>query len=122
MKATKEFPTIHVLTANGLNVLTSTTDRAAAKLLRQVELFGLVRLTAKEATDKAYRTLSKAFFNGTPMFYVWLDAVDDAATRSVYLTEDAARADIARLEADDKEAGIYEPDAYSIINAAPYFA
>lgn len=60
--------------------------------------------------------------NGTPMFYVWLDAVDDAATTSVYLTEDAARADIARLEADDKEAGIYEPDAYSIVNAAPYFA
>ena len=59
--------------------------------------------------------------NGTPMYYVWLDAVDDAATTSVYLTEDAARADIARLEADDKEAGIYEPDAYSIINAAPYF-
>lgn len=52
MKATKEFPTIHVLTANGLNVLTSTTDRAAAKLLRQVELFGLVRLTAKEATER----------------------------------------------------------------------
>ena len=60
--------------------------------------------------------------NGTPMYYIWLDAVDDAATTSVYLTEDAARADIARLEADDKEAGIYEPDAYSIINAAPYFA
>ena len=59
--------------------------------------------------------------NGTPMYYVWLYAVDDAATTSVYLTEDAARADIARLEADDKEAGIYEPDAYSIINAAPYF-
>lgn len=60
--------------------------------------------------------------NGTPMYYIWLDAVDDAATTSVYLTEDAARADIARLEADDKEAGIYEPDAYRIINAAPYFA
>lgn len=60
--------------------------------------------------------------NGTPMFYVWLDAVDDAATTSVYLTEDAARADIARLEADDREAGIYEPDAYRIINAAPYFS
>lgn len=60
--------------------------------------------------------------NGTPMYYIWLDAVDDAATTSVYLTEDAARADIKRLEADDKEAGIYEPDAYRIINAAPYFA
>lgn len=60
--------------------------------------------------------------NGTPMFYIWLDAVDDAATKSVYLTEKAARTDIARLEADDKDAGIYEPDAYSIINAAPYFA
>lgn len=59
---------------------------------------------------------------GTPMFYIWLDAVDDAATTSVYLSEGAARADIARLEADDMEAGIYEPDAYSIINAAPYFA
>lgn len=52
MKATKELPTIHVLTASGLEVLTSTTDRAAAKLLRQVELFGLVRLTAKEATER----------------------------------------------------------------------
>lgn len=60
--------------------------------------------------------------NGSPMFYIWLDAVDDAATTSVYLTESAARADIARLEADDKEAGIYEPDAYRIINAAPYFS
>lgn len=59
---------------------------------------------------------------GTPMFYIWLDAVDDAATTSVYLSEGAARADIARLEADDKEAGIYEPDAYRIIDAAPYFA
>lgn len=59
---------------------------------------------------------------GTPMFYIWLDAVDDAATTSVYLSEGAARADIARLEADDMEAGIYEPDAYSITNAAPYFA
>ena len=52
MKATKELPTIHVLTASGLEVLTSTTDRAAAKLLRQVELFGLARLTAKEATER----------------------------------------------------------------------
>ena len=52
MKATKELPTIHVLTASGLELLTSTTDRAAAKLLRQVELFGLVRLTAKEAKEK----------------------------------------------------------------------
>lgn len=60
--------------------------------------------------------------NGTPLFYIWLDAVDDTATQLVYFTEDAARADIARLEADDKEAGIYEPDAYRIINAAPYFA
>lgn len=52
MEATKEFPTIHVLTASGLYVLTSTTDRSAAKLLRQAELFGLVRLTAKEATER----------------------------------------------------------------------
>ena len=43
-------------------------------------------------------------------------------TTAVYLTEGAARADIARLEADDREAGVYEPEAYRIINAAPYFA
>lgn len=48
----KTLPTIHVLTASGLEVLTSTTDRAAVKLLHQVELFGLVRLTAKEAAAK----------------------------------------------------------------------
>lgn len=59
---------------------------------------------------------------GTPMFYIWLDAVDDAATTSVYLSEGAARADIARLEADDMEAGIYEPGSYRIIDARPYFA
>ena len=52
MEATKKLPTIHVLTASGLEVLTSTTDRAAAKLLRQTKLFGLVRLTAKEATER----------------------------------------------------------------------
>lgn len=46
-----ELPTIHVLTAFG-EVLTSTTDRAAAKLLKQVETFGLVRLTAAQATAK----------------------------------------------------------------------
>lgn len=48
----KTLPTIHVLTASDLEVLTSTTDRAAVKLLHQVELFGLVRLTAKEAAAK----------------------------------------------------------------------
>lgn len=59
---------------------------------------------------------------GSPMFYIWLDVVDDAATTSVYLSEEAARADIARLEADDKEAGVYEPGSYRIIDARPYFA
>ena len=79
-------------------------------------------MNANEKITNAPANLAKLHalaVNGTPMFYVWLD---DAATTSVYLTEDAARADIARLEADDKEAGVYEPDAYSIINAAPYFA
>lgn len=60
--------------------------------------------------------------NGAPMYYIWLDAVDDAATSLVYLTEAAARADIARLEIDDKEAGVYEPAAYRVVNAAPYFS
>lgn len=82
-------------------------------------------MNANEAIANTPANLAKLHtlaVNGTPMYYIWLDAVDDAATTSVYLTEDAARADIARLEADDKEAGIYEPDAYRIINAAPYFA
>lgn len=82
-------------------------------------------MNANEAIANTPANLAKLHalaVNGSPMFYIWLDAVDDAATTSVYLTEDAARADIARLEADDKEAGIYEPDAYRIINAAPYFA
>lgn len=82
-------------------------------------------MNANEAIANTPANLAKLHtlaVNGTPMYYIWLDAVDDAATTSVYLTEDAARANIARLEADDKEAGIYEPDAYRIINAAPYFA
>ena len=82
-------------------------------------------MNANEAIANTPANLAKLHtlaVNGTPMYYIWLDAVDDAATTSVYLTEDAARADIARLEADDKEAGIYEPDAYRIINTAPYFA
>lgn len=82
-------------------------------------------LNANETISNTPANLAKLHalaVNGSPMFYIWLDAVDDAATTSVYLTESAARADIARLEADDKEAGIYEPDAYRIINAAPYFS
>lgn len=47
----KTLETVHVQTAFG-EVLTSTTDRAATKLLRQAEIFGLVRLTAKEASAK----------------------------------------------------------------------
>lgn len=82
-------------------------------------------MNAKETIANTPANLAKLHtlaVNGSPMFYIWLDAVDDAATTLVYLTESAARADIARLEADDKEAGVYEPDAYRIINAAPYFA
>lgn len=82
-------------------------------------------MNANEAIANTPANLAKLHalaVNGTPMFYIWLDAVDDAATTLVYLTEGAARADIARLEADDKEAGVYEPEAYRIINAAPYFA
>lgn len=82
-------------------------------------------MSAKETIANTPANLAKLHTlatAGTPMFYIWLDAVDDAATTSVYLTEEAARADIARLEADDKDAGIYEPDAYRIINATPYFA
>ena len=82
-------------------------------------------MNANEAIANTPANLAKLHalaVNDTPMFYIWLDAVDDAATTLVYLTEGAARADIARLEADDKEAGVYEPEAYRIINAAPYFA
>lgn len=81
-------------------------------------------MNAKETIANTPANLAKLHtlaVNGAPMFYIWLDAVDDAATTSVYLTEDAACADIARLESDDKEAGIYEPGAYRIINAAPLF-
>ena len=52
MKTFQTMQAVHVLTASGLEVLTSTTDRAAAKLLHQVERFGLQQLTAKEATAK----------------------------------------------------------------------
>lgn len=88
-------------------------------------------IVATGATEYANETIANTPANlaklhtlataGTPMYYIWLDAVDDAATTSIYLSEEAARADIARLEADDIEAGIYEPNAYSITNAAPYF-
>ena len=97
---------------------------AIKEAARRMRLYG-VNIPANEAIANTPANLAKLHalaVNGSPMFYIWLDAVDDAATTSVYLTEDAARADIARLEADDKEAGIYEPDAYRIINAAPYFA
>lgn len=79
-------------------------------------------VSAIENTPANLARLHALAVNGTPLFYIWLDAVDDAANSLVYLTKEAAQKDIKRLEADDVETGVYEPDAYKVIDASKYFA
>lgn len=60
--------------------------------------------------------------NGVKLFGVWSDALDSTANGYVYTTEAGAIEAMKQIEEDDKEAGIYEPDYYTVIDMTKYFA
>lgn len=59
--------------------------------------------------------------NGVKLFGVWCDFLDDTATGYIYTTEAGAREAMAQVEANDKDAGIYEPDFYTVRDMTKYF-
>ena len=60
--------------------------------------------------------------NGVKLFGVWSDALDSTANGYVYTTEAGAVEAMKQVEEDDKEAGIYEPDYYKVLDMTKYFA
>lgn len=59
--------------------------------------------------------------NGVKLFGVWSDALDSTANGYVYTTEAGAIEAMKQVEEDDKEAGIYEPDYYTVLDMTKYF-
>lgn len=60
--------------------------------------------------------------NGVKLFAVWSDELEETADGYVYTTEAGAREAMAHVEANDKEAGVYEPDYYKVLDLSKYFA
>lgn len=60
--------------------------------------------------------------NGVKLYGIWCDFLDDTATEYIYTTEAGAREVLAQVEANDKEAGIYEPNFYKVLDMTKYFA
>lgn len=60
--------------------------------------------------------------NGVKLFGVWSDALDSTANGYVYTTEAGAIEAMEQVEEEDKEAGIYEPDYYTVVDMTKYFA
>ncbi len=77
---------------------------------------------AIESNNHTAPLLRSLVINGVNVFGVWCDAMDDTATSMLYTTEAGAREAMAQVEANDREAGIYEPDYYKVIDLSKYFA
>lgn len=60
--------------------------------------------------------------NGVKLFAVWSDELDDTANGYVYTTEAGAREAMEQIEEDDKEAGVFEPNYYKVIDFTKYCA
>lgn len=60
--------------------------------------------------------------NGVKLFAVWSDELEETANGYVYTTEAGAREAMAQVEANDKEAGIYEPNYWKVVDMTKYFA
>lgn len=77
---------------------------------------------AIESNNHNAPLLRSLVLNGVKVFGVWCDAMDDTATSLLYTTEAGAREAMAQIEANDREAGIYEPDYYAVVDMSKYFA
>lgn len=60
--------------------------------------------------------------NGVRLFVIWSDELDDAANEYVYTTEAGAREAMEQIEENDKEAGVFEPNYYKVIDFTKYCA
>lgn len=77
---------------------------------------------AIESNNHNAPLLRSLVINGVKMFGVWCDAMDDTATSLLYTTEAGAREAMAQVEDNDREAGVYEPDYYKVVDMSRYFA
>lgn len=59
--------------------------------------------------------------NGGKLFAVWSDALEETANGCVYTTEAGAREAMTQIEEDDKEAEIYEPNYWKVIEMTRYY-
>lgn len=60
--------------------------------------------------------------NGVKLFAVWSDELEETANGYVYTTEAGAREALAQVEANDREAGVYEPNYWKVFDMTRYFA
>lgn len=60
--------------------------------------------------------------NGVKLFAVWSDELEETANGYVYTTEAGAREAMAQVEANDQEAGVYEPNYWKVFDMTKYFA
>ena len=60
--------------------------------------------------------------NGVKLFAVWSDELEETANGYVYTTEAGAREAMAQVEANDREAGVYEPNYWKVFDMTKYFA
>ena len=60
--------------------------------------------------------------NGVRLFAIWSDELDDLANEYAYTTEAGAREAMEQIETNDKEAGLFEPNYYRVIDFTKYCA
>ena len=77
---------------------------------------------AIESNNHTAPLLRSLVINGVKVSGIWCDAMDDTATSVLYTTEAGAREAMAQVEANDREAGIYELDYYKVLDMSKYFA
>ena len=69
---------------------------------------------------KRIELLNSLAANGVKLFAVWVNDFDEAATEYAYTTKAAAHEILNQLEEGDKDAGVYEPNYYSVIDFTKY--
>lgn len=60
--------------------------------------------------------------NGVKLFAVWSEELEETANGYVYTTEAGAREAMAQVEANDKNAGVYEPEYWEVFDMTKYYA
>ena len=77
---------------------------------------------AIESNNHNAQLLRSLVLNGVKLFAVWSDELEETANGYAYTTEAGAREAMAQVEANDKEAGVYEPNYWKVSDMTKYFA